>query len=106
MNASYVRPKMLVKAGLFESEEEAIEAGLAAWLEAHPDLRIELAVHEYATDEDWSLAGAAELAGITFWDMKDILVERGVPLRLGPATVEEAQQEIETMRRWMRERRR
>jgi hypothetical protein len=31
--------------------------------------------------------------------MKEILTDRGVPLRLGPATFDEAQDEVETLRR-------
>src|SRR5438309_137163 len=44
---------------------------------------------------------AAELLGVTRGDILDLTVKYGVPS--GPATAEEMQQEIEGMRRWLRE---
>jgi predicted HTH domain antitoxin len=68
----------------------------------HSAMAIELndivAVRPYA-NEQYSIAAAASLAGVTFDQMKEILAERGVPLRLGPASVEEAQSERDALRR-------
>ena len=61
------------------------------------DLRIQLAVHRYQTEEI-SLAKAASLAGVSWAQMKDILVERGIQPRLGPETIEEAEEEVRTLR--------
>jgi predicted HTH domain antitoxin len=60
-------------------------------------LRIQLAVHRYQTEEI-SLAKAASLAGVSWAQMKDILVERGIQPRLGPETIEEAEEEVRTLR--------
>jgi predicted HTH domain antitoxin len=60
-------------------------------------LRIQLAVHRYQTEEI-SLAKAASLAGVSWAQMKDILVERGIQPRLGPETMEEAEEEVRTLR--------
>ena len=54
-------------------------------------------MHRYRTEE-LSLAKAATLAGVSFDRMKEILVEHGIPLRLGPATIDEARAEIEALR--------
>jgi predicted HTH domain antitoxin len=62
------------------------------------DSRVELAIQRYQT-EDISLARAAYLAGMSFEGMERLLIERGVPLRLGPADEQEALQEIEEMQR-------
>jgi predicted HTH domain antitoxin len=49
--------------------------------------------------EDISLGKAANLAGVSFEQMKEILQSRGVPLRLGAETKEEALEEVTTLRR-------
>ena len=86
-----------VEARLYASEEEVIRDALRHLLRARPDLRIQLAVHRYQTEEI-SLGKAASLAGVSWSQMRDILVERGVPLRLGPETPEEADGEVQTLR--------
>jgi predicted HTH domain antitoxin len=69
-----------------------------------PDVRIDFAVYRYQNDHDLSLAKAAALAGVSFERMKDIVSSRGIPLRLGPETLEEAKAEVETMEHWFHER--
>jgi predicted HTH domain antitoxin len=98
-----VQPRDLVEAGLFDSEEVVIETAIDSLLAQRPELRIPLAVHLYQRDEGWSLAGIAQFAGVSFERMKEILLSRGVELRLGPATIEEARQEVATMRQWFRD---
>jgi predicted HTH domain antitoxin len=93
MSSLPVEPRDLVEAGLYRSEDEAIQAALSELLEHHPDLRIAIAVRRYERDPEWSIAGIAEWAGVSRWEMMDILTNRGITLRLGPATVEEARKE-------------
>ncbi len=83
----------LVEAHLYPTREAAIEDALRALLRDKPQLRIELAIHQYRT-EDISLAQAAHLAGISFDHMKALLVERNIQPRLGPADTAEAQAEV------------
>ena len=64
--------------------------------------QIAQAVRRYQ-DEDISLARAAELAGVSSMRMRDIMIDHGVKIRWGPATPEELQEEIDTVRRWFRE---
>lgn len=87
-----------VKAGLYDSEEAVIRDSLRYLLQARPELRLELAVHRYQT-ENISVGKAANLAGVSFEQMKDILRSRGIPLRLGPETREEALEEVAALRR-------
>ena len=61
-------------------------------------MRIDVAIHRYRT-ENLSVAKTAALAGVSFDRMKEILAERGVPLRLGPETLEEARAELDFLRR-------
>lgn len=92
----------LVSAHLFESEEDAVREALHYLLRSRPDLRIQLAVYRYQND-GLSLAKAASVAGISWAQMKDIPVIQGIDLRLGPETVQEAEQEAQTLRDYFEE---
>jgi len=98
-----VMPIDLVAAGLYRTQEEVIVDALRHLLHVHPEYRIALAVHRYQTDEEISLGKAAQLAGVSQEEMKEILVDRGVPLRLGPASIEEAQKEVTVLMRHLGE---
>ncbi|MBW8877582.1 MAG: UPF0175 family protein [Acidobacteria bacterium] len=87
----------LVEARLYSSEEEVIRDALRHLLRARPDARIGLAVHRYETG-GLSLAKAADLAGVSWAQMREILLERGIQPRLGPETLEEAQDEARALR--------
>jgi predicted HTH domain antitoxin len=91
------RPQDFVKARLYDSEEDVLQDALRHLLRARPELRIQLAVHRYQT-EAISLAKAASLAGVSWAQMKDILLERGIQPRLGQETREEAKVEVQTLR--------
>jgi len=93
-----------VAARLYDDEEAVIQDALRHLLRARADLRTRLAVHRYQTEEI-SLAKAASLAGVSWAQMKDILVERGIQPRLGPETIKEAQEEVEALRDYFEGRR-
>jgi predicted HTH domain antitoxin len=93
----------LVDARLYPDQEAVIQDALRSLLQEKPQLRIEIAVYRYQT-EDISLAKAAHLAGVSFDRMKALLVQRGVQLRLGPADAQEARQEIAAMEHIVAER--
>ena len=86
-----------VEARLYDSEEDVIQDALRHLLRARPELRIQLAIHRYQT-EKLPLAKAASLAGVSWAQMKDILLERGVQPRLGPETLEEVEKEAQSLR--------
>ena len=89
-----IQARDFVDAQLYSSEHEVVQEALRHLLQNRPDLRIALAVRRYQTDEELTLARAATLAGVSFERMKELLASRGVALRLGPATLEEAQAEV------------
>ncbi len=97
-----VDTRTFVDARLYESEEAVIQDALRHLLRARPELRVSLAVYRYQT-EDISLAKAASLAGVSWAQMRDILLERGVQPRLGPESVEEAVQEVQALRDYFAE---
>ena len=86
-----------VEAQLYEDEEAVIQDALRHLLRARADLRLRLAVHRYETEEI-SLGKAANLAGLSWAQMKEVLVEHGVQPRLGPETLEDAQEEVDALR--------
>lgn len=92
-----------VAADLYPDEDAVLHAAIRALLHAHPEYRIPLAVAMYRDGSDtqgWSVGGAAEFARVSRWEMMDILVEHGVEPRIGPATIEEAREEVEAVRKW------
>ena len=86
-----------VKAKLYDSEEAVIRDALRHLLRSRPDLRIQLAIHRYQ-EEQLSLAKAANLAGVSWAHMRDILLEKGIQLQLGPESEGEAQEEVSQLR--------
>lgn len=58
--------------------------------ESDPDAE---ALHAYLADEI-SLGKAADLLGLSRFELQERFLRLGVPLRLGPATLEEAQAEV------------
>lgn len=91
-----LEPQTLVNARLYPSREAVIEDALRSLLQEKPQLRLELAIYAYQT-EDISLAKAAHLGGVSYDRMRALLVQRGVQLRLGPANEAELQEEIDTL---------
>ncbi len=86
----------LVQARLYSSEEDVVRDALRHLLRARPEARIQVAVHRYQT-EDISLARAASLAGVSWVQMKEILLEKGIQPRLGPEDLQEARDEVEAL---------
>jgi len=96
-----LKPQDFIEAQLYDSEEDLIQDALRHLLRSRPELRIQLAIHRYKTQE-LSLAKAANLAGVSWAQMKDILIERGIELHLGPETLTEAEAEVETLRNYFK----
>lgn len=82
-------PKIEVDAGLTDA---------AAAATADLQERYNLVLAHYLADAI-SLGRAAELLNLSGFDLRMRFVRLDVPLRLGPATIEEALAEVETLRR-------
>jgi predicted HTH domain antitoxin len=98
-----LEPQTLVAARLYPSQAAVIADALRSLLMEKPQLRLELAIYRYQT-EDISLAKAASLAGVSFDQMKMLMVQRGVQLRLGPIDDAEIAEEIDTLERLLADR--
>ena len=86
-----------IKARLYQDEETLIQDALRHLLRARPELRIQMAIFRYQ-HEQISLAKAANLAGVSWAQMKDILLERGLSPRLGVENIETAQRDVQMLR--------
>jgi predicted HTH domain antitoxin len=93
-----------VKARLYADQEAVIQDALRHLLRNRPDLRIRLAVYRYQYEE-LSLAKAAEIAGVSWAQMRDILLEQGVDPALGPDSLAEAEAEVTNLRTYLAENR-
>lgn len=86
-----------IDAGAFESKSDAIHHVLREYFDAHENDRVAAAISLYDAGEI-SLGRAARLAGYNRFEMRDLLLEHDVELRLGPADMDDARDEIETAR--------
>lgn len=86
-----------VEAGVFENKSDAIRHVLREYFEAHPNDRIAAAVSLYERG-NVTLGTAARLADVDRFEMRDILREEGVELRLGPEDMAAAREEIDVAR--------
>ena len=98
-----LEPQTLVAARLYPSHAAVIADALRSLLLEKPQLRLELAIYRYQTEEI-SLAKTASLAGVSFDQMKMLMVQRGVQLRLGPIDDAEIAEEIDTLERLLADR--
>jgi predicted HTH domain antitoxin len=84
--------EQLVKARLFPDQQAVVRSALRALFQAQPGMRRQMIVSAY-TSGDISLGKAAKLMGVSHEEMKDILVENGAEVHLGPRTAEEVLQD-------------
>ncbi|KAF5431622.1 putative antitoxin, contains HTH domain [Candidatus Methanophagaceae archaeon] len=68
--------RALIKYGFYSSFDEAVKDAFRTLLNAKPDLRIAATVELYKECEV-SLDKAAEIAGVTAIEFKDILADKG-----------------------------
>jgi predicted HTH domain antitoxin len=82
--------------GSYRSKDEFMRDAINTLLAANKELRLELAVELYE-EEKVSLARAAEIADLSYEEMKTELFERGIELRRGAESVEEMEEESEDL---------
>jgi len=93
--------RALIKYGYYGSIDEAVKDAFRTLLNAKPDLRIAAAVELYKEGEV-SLGKAAEIAGETTIEFKDILADRGIRREVGSMSVEELERGVELIKRLRR----
>jgi predicted HTH domain antitoxin len=90
----------LVEAGAYESEAQVVYEALRHLLQDRPELHLQVALYRYRKDEELTLARAAAIAGVSLERMKELLDRHGITPRLGPDTIQEAQEEWKTLESW------
>ena len=81
--------------------ELAEELGLKGARELEDHARLLLAIDLYMSGKV-SLGRAAELAGLSYDEFWEALRERGLRIRVGPKSLEEARAEYEAAKRFLR----
>lgn len=87
-------------AGLYDSPEEVIREALRSLTQVHPEYKIKIAVARYRQGM-LSIAKAAQIAGVSGEQMKDLLWAHVVEPELGPADVQEVREEVEVLRGYL-----
>ena len=93
------RLRQLVK--LEQSQPALVHEALERLLAQDDALRWSLVISAYL-DEEISLARAASLLHLHPLELREHLIEKGVPLLLGPKDEADAQAEIDAIRSWRR----
>jgi predicted HTH domain antitoxin len=96
MTVGGIKPRELVDLAFYKDEQEVIEEGIRHILRSHPEYRVEIAIKRYK-EEAVSLGKAAELAGISLEEMKEVLRTRGIALK-GPESKEEIKEDAKHTR--------
>lgn len=86
-----------IEAGIFENKSDAIRHALREYFDDHQDARLAAAIQLYDAGEI-SLGKAARLAGVSRFEIPELLREHGVEIKLGPEDMADAKQEIDVAR--------
>lgn len=84
---------------LHRVQPELVEKALEQMLASDKDLAWALVVAAYQ-QKLISLGKAAELLNLAPLTLRDRFITLGIPLRIGPATLEEARAEVEGLAQW------
>lgn len=84
-----------VMGGYFGNRSEFIREAIREFLSKLEGNKIEIAVELYRKDKI-SLGKAAEISGLGYEKMKNLLAERSIPLRRGPSEADELNHDHET----------
>lgn len=87
-----------IKAGFYSSRAELIREAVRYYLQHVLKVNVDIAVGLYSKGEI-SLGKSAELAGVSYEDMRQILKARGIGIKIGPESVEEGRKEIEELKK-------
>ena len=86
----------LVRAGIFVTREQGVQEAVRMLFIAKPHLRAEAAVQLYKEGQV-TLGRAAEIAGLTRWEFRDLLASRGVTVEVEVASADEMEEQIKTL---------
>lgn len=84
---------------LRERQPDLFEPIVKRLVQENEDIRWSVVVGAY-DDRQINLGKAAELLGMAEIELRQRFIELGIPLRVGPADIAEAQAEVEAVRAW------
>jgi predicted HTH domain antitoxin len=84
---------------LHHQRPELVDDALAQLLESNQELHWSLVVNAYL-DEEINLGKAAELLGVHELELRQRFRGLGIPVRIGPRNLAEAQAEVEAISSW------
>lgn len=87
---------------LYRARPERMHSLLSNLLAEDQELRWSLVIRAYQ-DRQINLGKAAELLDLSEIELRDRFLDLGIPLRLGPSDLADAQAEVAAIRAWYRE---
>ena len=87
--------RQLIDVGLYNNVAEAVRDSIRHLMKEYNKKEVAVALYKA---EKASLAKAAEIAGVSFIEMKTILVEKGINPRLGAESAEELRKDYLTLK--------
>ncbi|MCK4389400.1 MAG: UPF0175 family protein [Desulfobacterales bacterium] len=97
-----VQQKYLIKCGFYADEGQLRRDAFRSLLLLRPECRLEIAIQAYKEGEI-SLAKAAEMAGLCFEDMCELLSSRGIQAEIGYDSVEDLQRDYKALKGALRD---
>ena len=85
---------------LSRQQPDLVNRAVHRMLDEDKDLRWAVVVSAYL-DGEISLAKAAELLGMHALELRERFTKLGIPLRLGPANIDEAKAEATAVHNWL-----
>jgi len=86
-------------ARLYQQRPEIVNNAIARLIQDDQDLRWSLVLNAYR-DSQINLGKAAEMLDLHELELRDRFIQLGIPLRLGPADLAEAQAEVDALEAW------
>ena len=93
--------RALIKYGYYTSIDEAVKDAFRTLLNTKPNLKTVAAIELYK-EGAVSLGKAAEIAGVTTVEFKDILADRGIMREVSSRSVEELEKGVELIKQLRR----
>ncbi len=84
----------MIRAGYYKNREVLLEDAFRTMLEVKPQLKLEIAVELYKS-EKISLSRAAEIAGVSLEEFKDLLEIKGIKREIAAPTEDEIQRGVD-----------
>lgn len=84
---------LLVERRIFDSEESLVTSAYRSLLTLQPELKLEIALSLYE-EEEISLGRAAEIAGVSREQMKEILAAHGIQRKFAQPSQEQVDKDV------------